>query len=309
MKTKLNTNIKEKPILATLLIAVIIGLICLIIFTIKYYEPQRQIPPIIKIEVPDMYEGLELSPIAYDWFYKGQESLQELNFDPNNYDYSDCTVYKSYTGLNPVMKATPKYRFKSMTKTTYMYDSDTNEYKQYETDFNNFKEYEKYIHLNSSSGTSHTFVSVYTMTYGNQGTASYVVKVIEQDNYHLGIVKEYKGIGLEEKEKIKELISKLSFGIYLEDVQTEDGKLNLIYQYKVSNDSINTIAIALFSLIDDLKEIQFSHLNTEFVTSVQENNVYTTKQIQYTEPRIVTRESLSQNLNLELSNLKENLGL
>ena len=41
----LNKNIKEKPVIATLLFATIIGLVCLNIFILRYYQAQTELPP------------------------------------------------------------------------------------------------------------------------------------------------------------------------------------------------------------------------------------------------------------------------
>lgn len=309
---KLNTKIQDKPILATLLIVVIIGLICFIIFTLRYYQPQIASAPVLKIDVVDMEETLKLEPVAYDWIYKGEQNRQEIEFDPNNFDYSNCTIYDSYSGYSPMMKTEPKLALKTVSKTTYMYNSETGKYEQYESDFLDFKGKvtEQSVYLKSSTGVSHIYVSLYTIGFGEQGFASYVVKVVEQDDYRLGIIKEYKGITLDQKDRLKELLSKLSYGIYLEDVEVNEGALNLIYKYRVSGDYSNNISIALFSLIDDLEEITYTHLNKNFVKAERnENDVFENKPIEYTEPRVVTREELAQNLNLDWNNLKEILGM
>ena len=308
--SKLNKNVKEKPIVTALLIAVIIGLICLIIFVWRFYEPQRKTPPIVKVETSDG-QVLELNPISYSWFYRGNEQAEEFQFDPNNFDYSNCTVYDSYSGSFSIMKAFPKTKFKKMYKTTYMYNPETGKYEQYENDVNNFERYEQDIFLSRGTGdNSNTFVSVYTMTY-NQGRVTYVVKIVQQDNYHLGIVKEYKGMTLEDKDKIMELASHISSGAFLKDVETEEGKLNLIYEFKIPDSATNSVAMALFNVIDNLEEIKFSHQNTEFVEVGfdPEKNQAIRNEIEYTEPRIVTKDSLTQDLNFEWADLKESLGL
>lgn len=304
----LSKRLKEKPILATLLIAVIIGLICLVVYIINYFEPQIQVPPVIKVSYKDK-EVFELQPVAYDWTYKNSHDTQEFNFDPNNYDYSNCTVYKSYNGGNPQMVAFPKYKFKVMNKKTYMYNADIGRYEEYDTDYQDFSQYVKYISLTHSTGTAHTYVSVYTMTYGEQGTATYVVKVVEQNDYRLGIIREYKGLNLENVESIKELVSKLASGVFLRDVQVEDGKLVLTYRYRITNNSANSISIALFCLIDELQEIEFRSENAEFVTSKYENNSTIYEPIENLGSIVTTRESIKQEINLDWTNLSKNIGL
>lgn len=310
---KLNTNIKDKPILATLLIAVIIGLVCFIVFILNYFGPITPNIPKLVIEVGDLEENIELEPISYYWVHNGTDESKEYAFDPNNYDYSNCTIYKSYMGYSPMMKSDPKLNMKTISKTTYMYNPDTKKYEQYEIDFLDFskaKVNEHSVHLKSSSGATHIYVSYYTINYGSQGKASYVVKVVEQDDYRLGILKEYKGITLGQKDELKELLSKLSFGNYLDSIEVNENKINLIYKYRIGNDATKTISVALFSLIDNLEEITFTHLNNEFLKAERsENGTFENKPIEYTDPTIITKEELIQTLNLDLENLKKTFGL
>lgn len=305
---KLNINIKEKPIVTALLIAVIIGLICLIIFVLKYFEPARENPPMAKIEGANG-QVLELEPATYSWFYKGQEYFIEREFDPNNYDYSNCTIYQNGNNYDyPSISALPKTKFKKMFKTNYLYNAETGKYEQYESNGLPFEAYNYDVYLGTRSGTYNTYVAAYTMTY-NQGRVTYVFKVVEQDNLGLGEIKEYKGVTLEQKDKIKELIDKVAGTEFLEDITVEDGKLNLVYKYRITKSTANAISLALFCLIDELNEIDFSHINTTFVRTVADETKWVQEEFEFSEPRIMTRESLVQEYNFSFEELKETLGL
>lgn len=307
MKNLLGKSLKEKPILATFLIAIIIGLICLIIFVLKFFEPPMKDVPnlILSTEYSD---SLKIKPISYNLLINNKEVMVEDEFDVNNYDYSNCTVYKSYDNFMMLKMVNDNKRsFENISKVTYMYNSETNKFEEYETDYDSFKSKEKFIYLNSSSGKNHTYVSVYTVKYGNDGYAKFPIKVVEQSSLNLGIIREYTNTYFSDEAKIKEIVSNLHFGNYIEDSKSdlENNSVNLTYKYRIDSESRDSVAMALFCIFDDLKEINFYSENTEFI--IQNGNER--QEITDKNPMIVTRESLKEIYYFDIDTLKNDLGM
>lgn len=310
MKNKLNVKLKEKPIIAAVLCAIIIGLICLIIYFLNYYSPKFKTIPNMEIS-STVSSSIKLEPIKYDYIYKGESFSLDTNFDVNNYDYSNCTIYKEYSTLNPIMQVEGNYKITDAFVNTYMYNPETHQYEKYETSKVYIDKNKMYVYLSTATGMEHTFVSVYSVVYGDQGQADYVVKVIEQGNYNLGILREYNGITVEDTEKIEEIIGKLNYSNFFEKLEIVENKINLTYKYDLPEESKNIISLAIFLILDDIEEITFYHTNTKFVKTEYDSEAQKTNYTYYesADATTIKKEELQEKNDLNFENLKNSIGI
>ena len=125
----------------------------------------------------------------------------------------------------------------------------------------------------------------------------------------LSLIKVSENLGLTHNskgEKLKEVVHKLYFGEFLENLEVENNKIKLTYKYKISNDAKNINSIALFALINNLEEIEFCHLNTDFATTEYNSTTKETirNSFKMSESEIVTREQIQEENSLDLENFE-----
>lgn len=299
MKRKINAKLREKPIISAFLGAIIIGLICLIIYILNYYTTEFNTIPNMEL-VSNIGSNVQISPIRYSYNYKGENFSLDENFDVNNYDYSACTIYKEAFNTTPEMKVVGNYKITNAFVNTYLYNPETHKYEEYES--SKVYPYENKIRVSPevSDGVENTYVFVYKIIYGKQGTAEYVVKLIENGHYNLGVLREYK-----EEDSIEELVKKLNFGRFFEKIEVIENKINLIYKYDIPEESKDANAIALFLLKDNIEEINFYHLNTKFARMENLKKI----EFESTESTTIKKADLVEKFSLDLENLKKSIGL
>lgn len=287
--TKLNANVKEKPILSTFMIAIIIGLICLIIFILNYFQMQIELPPKL-IATTQNGEETELLLLSYDWNYKGENKKYDSGIDVTTYNFNGKhTVYANCTDVifeSINVKTNPKYKIKAIWYDEYRYDEIYDEYTQV---------YDGISQINDTEfelSTYQTYVRVYTIVTENQGTAKYAIKCVETNPAEFDKLKEYKDIKIENTEAINKFITESPCGRYLNNINISNNVITCTYEYFIPEEVRKSIAIEMFVLFDSITDVNFEFLYNNYVKNeYDENNEYMKKELTKIEPINYNRDT------------------
>lgn len=309
----LNKSIDEKPITAAFLVAIIVGLICLIVFVLKFYEPQYELPPKLIAKSSDGQE-IELVLLSYDWTYKGEEKFFNPGQDSRylvTYDFNgENTIYNKldFNMSNNVLelKTEPKYKVKGFTTNALRYNKDAEDYQSGNGTILG-EEGKSKMSYYIDTDTNLVTVTLYSET---QGMAVYGFKTINSYYVDYNKLKEIGNLELD-KDSVSGLLKDLTYGRFLNDIQIENNRLILTYDYSVDSRAIQAYTNMLFAVIDNLEEVEFRFSYDKYTKS---NTDPITYQTTYTdmdsiEPIIYSRNSfIDTYLNLPLEELKAFLG-
>lgn len=269
---KLKTNVKEKPILATLLVAVIIGLVCLIIYVLNYYQPETELPPTLKLKTKSG-EEIEFLLLSYDWTYKGKNKTYDARIeDITEYDFGGkntiLDTMESFLDVNDkTIETSPKYKAQGFIQNCLYYQDV--EYSMIGSNQLIIEGGHKFNFVASSSGPN---VITIELNSEKQGKAVYAIKYASTLLINADDIEEMKNFELD-KEKINNVLKKLSFGQYLNNVELNNEEITLTYNYYIPEDSTNLLAQGIFTLVDEAKEINFDFAYNKYVKYEENQNV------------------------------------
>ena len=266
----LKKKIKVNPILLAILVAIIIGIVCIIVFKTKYYQQETELPPNLILKTNDGQE-IELLLLSYDWNYKGEQKKygEGLNVDSlTTYNFAGKnTLIKNHEwGLDSVeIFTSPKYKAKLFSPSALVYNWQTEGYQAGNGSIINAEEKNRFSYMPNSQTTVVTF-TLYSET---QGQAVYGLKTIEQYIIDIDRLKETKNLSLD-KEAIFDYMKDETFGQYLNEVRLDGKKVTLIYDYFIQQYASLMFANELFTLVDDLEEIEFRTNFNKFIKNVND---------------------------------------
>lgn len=269
----LRSNIDEKPIVAAFLVAIIVGLICLIIYVNKYYVPQFELPPKLVAKTSDGQE-VELLLMSYDWTYKGEEKTYSNLEDLSMYEFNgENTLYsKLEFGIDYAQIQTePKYKVKGFSSSTLRYNTVFEEYEPGNGSI--ISEEDKTVASYPIEATT-TLVTI-TLYSETQGTATYGLKTIESYYIDIDEVKELGKLDFN-KDSIESFLKEQTYGRFLNNTEIENNKLTITYDYYIDKSARMMYTNILFALIQDLDEIEFKFLQDKYVQSSTDPDTYIT---------------------------------
>lgn len=304
----MSTKVKEKPILATFLIAIIIGLVCLIIFVLNYYQPQLELPPKLILTNANG-EETELLLTSYTWNYKGETKTYDAGIKDDkflNYDFDTKNI--CFDSLyNVVMKnlvniqTVPKYKCNGLIENCYVYSG-----------------YDEKPGIHTGSivvGTATKFKP--TVQYGtnyieltlnsDQGVATYIFKFIDLRNVNLDRLK--IGKLSTNAENIQEYLKTCDYARFLNNVKVENNKIIIDYDYWIGKEVTSEFALVLFTALDEVDEIEFNFLYDKYAKSewnieTQKDDITTFDKV---EPHRYIRDGFETSERVSIKELKEYL--
>lgn len=305
----MSTKVKEKPILATFLIAIIIGLVCLIIFVLNYYQPQVELPPKLVL-TNQKGEKTELLLTEYSWNYKGEtktfnsgikdDKLLNYDFDTKNICFGSFDDIMYWSGV--IIEFLPKYKNNGLIQTTYTYNTfsiepSTNTNPIAVGNATAFKPTMQY-------GTNYVEITLNS----EQGYATYIFKFV--DIHNINVDKLNTDTMSATPEKIQEYLKTCSYSKYLNNVKVENDKVVIAYDYWINKEVTDDFALTLFATIDEINEIEFDFLYNKYATTTwneetQKNDITI---IDSMEPHIYKRDSFKLNDRFSIEELKGYLG-
>lgn len=307
-----NKEITRKPVLIAVLIAIIIGIICIFVFGMNYYQPETELPPKLILKTKSG-EEVELLLLSYDWNYKGEQktygeglnvnSLTTYNFDGKN------TLVKNieWAGLDSLeISTSPKYKAKLFVPNALVYNSQLEDYQSGNGSEVEEKDKSSFNYIPNGGTTVVTF----TLHSERQGKAVYALKVVEQYVSDIEKIKETKNLNLD-KVAIFNYMKEETFGQYLNDVRLENNKATLIYDYYIPEYASLMFANELFALVDDLEEIEFRTTFNKFIKNVNDPITYehTEYELDNVIPVNYSRNSFTDTFwNLTLEELRTYIG-
>lgn len=272
MEEKLKTNVKEKPILATVLVGVIIGLLCLIIFVQKYYQAETELPPKLILKTKTG-EEVELLLLSYDWTYKGEYKTYNAGIeDITEYDFGGKnTILDTMEGIlnvnDKTIETSPKYKAQGFIQNALYYkDANYNMTgsQQFIIDGGH-----KFNFVANSTGPN---VITIELNSDKQGKAVYALKYTSCFLMDADKIKAMKTLEFDE-EKIASFLQEMNYGKYLKNVKIKDEELTLTYKYYISEDAMNVLAQGIFALVDEVDEIHFDFTYNKYVKTENNKNV------------------------------------
>lgn len=303
----LRSNIDEKPIVAAFLVAIIVGLICLIIYVNKYFVPQLELPPKLVAKTSSGQE-VELLLLNYDWYYKGEHKQfnpgQDSRFIDTYAFNGDNTLYNYHSEpLEQIEICTlPKYKVKGFTtnRIKYQYLNENYESTDYNTGYDKDKTKISYY---LDSDTSLLTVTIYSE---NQGEAVYGLKIINTVYSNINKAKELGSLNFD-KESIFNYLKEQTYGRYLNNIEIDNNRVVLTYDYVIDSRARQMYSNLLFALISDLDEIEFKSSFDKYVEGYQDPDyltmTYTDKDI--LDPMVYSRNSfIDTYLDLPLEELE-----
>ena len=131
---KLTDKISKHPVFATGLVFIMIGLICLILYTNNYYLPELEFPPKLYLE-DENGKMIEMALVEYNWFYNGEFKTSDIKFNQNDYEFKkENTVFTVTSAFSDMMQYSvytePKYRINYILQTNYNEYSDSSIYRK-----------------------------------------------------------------------------------------------------------------------------------------------------------------------------------
>lgn len=304
----MSTKVKEKPILVTFLIAIIIGLVCLIIFVLNYYQPQLELPPKLILTNANG-EEIELLLTSYTWNYKGETKTYDAGIKDDkflNYDFDTKNICFDSI-YNVVMKnlvniqTIPKYKNNGLIETCYSYV----EYSKGP----NINTYQIAVGNNTTfrpiiqSGTNYIELTLNS----KQGVATYIFKFIDFRNVNLDRLKIEKLS--KNAENIQEYLKTCDYARFLNNVKVENNKIIIDYDYWIRKEVTSEFALVLFTVLDEIDEIEFNFLydkyaKTEWNIETQKDDITTFDKV---EPHRYIRDGFKTPERVSIKELKEYL--
>lgn len=255
---KLSDKLSKHPVLSAMLVFVIIGLICLILYTNNYYQPKLDVPPKLYIQAATG-KTKELLLTKYEWINGQDVSTYDIGFDVDTYVFSDENILYSlnnYGEDDETVYTHPKY---NMSYTNKIYYSNEGAGPRKLDHFVVSKNL--YPNINNSK-LNDTFVgngiTQFDVYFPNGSTASYVIQKKEYTGKTKEFFDKYSNIDIADTNKIEELIKTMQMGDLLNKIKVENNVLSINYEYMQEQMVSYDMSIILFVTIPDLEKIVIS---------------------------------------------------
>ena len=289
---KITDKISKHPVLSAFLVFIIIGLVCLILYTNNYYERELQEPPILYVRTEEG-ERKEMLLTRSFWIYKNQVHNVDIHFDENNYPFTEAnTIIVPCFGSEITVEFHPKFKAKILHAYIDKLEDGSFESTYNVNSLNVENEYNTEIWQPNG-----IYVYKITVTDSKNNRADYAIRMVTVNGKDISSLQNLVNTKLSEKEKIEKLLNHITMSNYLEKYEVEDNTLKLSYQYYPGEKSLNGMATILFSYIDDLQNIEFSFTHHKFAKNeVLETEDYQTQLVnfEFMEPVLKTRDEVLQ---------------
>lgn len=270
---KITDKISKHPVFSAFLVFIIIGLVCLILYTNNYYERELIKPPKLYIVSEDGTKK-EFITTSYTWNYKGNVSNYNIGFDENTYDYSEENTIILPSHSRYSIKTNPKYKNKVANCIFEKFADGKFEFSSNNNIGNNIDgEFESEFWQKNGIYT----LNIYMKDYRNN-EVEYSVRIIAINGNNVEKIQSLLNTKISNQEKVKQIIDYINMAEYLENYEIIDNTLYLTYKYYPGKESLNGMATILFTCIDDLENISFEFSHKKFMTYktvVNEENVET----------------------------------
>lgn len=256
---KLSDKVSKHPVFATSLVFVIIGLICLILYTNNYYFPELEVPPKLYLEDRNG-KVVEMALVEYNWLYNNEFKTYNAEFDPVKYDLKKentiCKITPDYEDMEYSVFTSPKYRMNFLKKADYK------KYAEYER-------YRKSVYgivgvrgekLDNKSSLIHISddITEIIVNFPNKSTAKYVVNNMCFDFCEEEIFDKYSNTSITDINKIEELVKTMSLSEFLKDLKIENNTLYLNYDYAQDTRIVSDMCLVLFVNIPELEKVVYT---------------------------------------------------
>lgn len=300
---KLSDKLSKHPVFSAMLVFIIIGLICLILYTNNYYQPKLDVPPKLYIQTATG-KTKELLLTKYEWL-NGQSGSNYFNigFDANTYKFKDeNTVYlivdnKDYETFKYTLYTEPKCRFvyinnHSYSKMSASGENDLEKYVEYKNLYPQINDI-KYELSNSLSE-----IESYDVYFANGSVATYAMKVEDYYFCRKEIFDIYANTDIGDKDKIEKLVKEMILAEFLVDLRVENNVLYLNYEYVQSPTYAYDMATVLFVNIPKLEKVVFTANHKKVKT-------YSNEQYDASVPLEITRDSADENAEVTIEALQK----
>lgn len=160
----------------------------------------------------------------------------------------------------------------------------------------------EFNYILSTFFTNYTTVLLFT---DKQGSAQYAFKSVSGMINEADKVKEIKKLDFE-KGKIENFLKDMSYGSYLNNLEIQNNKVIVTYDYYISKLTTSSLALDIFTLIDEVQEIEFKFSFNKYAKSVKnENSTYDILKLDKVEPVIYNRENFKSEELTTISEFKE----
>lgn len=299
---KLSDKLSKHPVFSAMLVFIIIGLICLILYTNNYYQPKLDVPPKLYIKTTTG-KTKELLLTKYEWINGTDVKNYDIEFDADTYKFKDeNTVYliiddKNYETAKYTLYTEPKYKFAYINNHSYSKMSASGE-----NDLEKYVEYKNlYPQINDikyESSDSLSEIESYDVYFANGSVAIYAMKV---EDYHFcrkEIFDIYANTDIGDKDKIEKLVKEMILAEFLVDLRIENNVLYLNYEYVQSPRYAYDMATVLFVNIPKIEKVVFTANHKKVKT-------YSDEQYDASIPLEITRDSADENAEITIEALQK----
>lgn len=296
---KLSDKLSKHPVFSAMLVFVIIGLICLILYTNNYYQPKLDVPPKLYIQTATG-KTKELLLTKYEWINGQDVSTYDIGFDVDTYVFSDENILYSlnnYGEDDETVYTHPKYNMSYINKIYYSNEGAGPRKldhfvvsKNLYPNINDFKLNDTFV------GNGITQFDVY---FPNGSTASYVVQKKEYTGKTKEFFDKYSNIDITDTNKIEELIKTMRMGDLLNEIKVENNVLSINYEYMQEQMVSYDMSLILFVAIPDLEKI--------IISSNHEEIFYEVDNVSYdvSETLEITREEANKKVEITIEELQK----
>lgn len=300
---KLSDKLSKHPVFSAMLVFIIIGLICLILYTNNYYQPNLDVPPKLYIKTATG-QTKELLLTYYEWLdEQGGLNYFNIGFDANTYKFKDeNTVHlivdnKDYETAKYTLYTEPKYKFAYINNHSYSKRSASGE-----NDLEKYAEYRNlYPQINDikyESSNSFNDIESYDVYFANGSVATYAMKVEDYYFCRKEIFDIYANTDIGDKDKIEKLVKEMILAEFLVDLRVENNVLYLNYEYVQSPTYAYDMATVLFVNIPKLEKVVFTANHKKVKT-------YSNEQYDASVPLEITRDSADENAEVTIEALQK----
>ena len=296
---KLSDKLSKHPVFSAMLVFIIIGLICLILYTNNYYQPKLDVPPKLYIQTATG-KTKELLLTKYEWINGQDVSTYDIGFDVDTYVFSDENILYSlnnYGEDDETVYTHPKYNMSYINKIYYSNEGAGPRKldhfvvsKNLYPNINDFKLNDTFV------GNGITQFDVY---FPNGSTASYVVQKKEYTGKTKEFFDKYSNIDITDTNKIEELIKTMRMGDLLNEIKVENNVLSINYEYMQEQMVSYDMSLILFVAIPDLEKI--------IISSNHEEIFYEVDNVSYdvSETLEITREEANKKAEITIEELQK----
>lgn len=288
---KITDKITKHPIFSAFLVFIIIGLVCLVLYTNNYYECDLKEPPRLYLKAEDGSEK-EFILTSYIWSHKNDVNNFDMGFDENTYDFTEENTIIISNTTDFIVYTNPKHTLKQA-KSTWLNlkDGKYSEESYYDLVINPAESLD-----GSFWGTNGVYILKVDVKDLKNNTANYAIKVLSLNGTDITGIQSLLNTKLSETEKVNKIVSYLSMAKYLDKTEIVGNTLKLIYKYYPGDKSIKGMSTILFTCIDDLENIEYNFSHNKFLKNEKiidgENEDYEQVKFELIDPIIKTRDEV-----------------